>query len=300
MVSFRGLDLAEARQVQLSNRTVARNLLPVDRLLLGYVAVVSAVALARLSAFPECGWLLVANALIVTLVLLVTRADLGPLGRALRDVYPILLLIALYASLDILNGGGRVAVHDAVVQRWEQALFGGQPSRDWWRGQPSPFWSTVLHGAYFSYYFVIVAPTVVLLGRGARAPLRRFVFAVMMTFVVCYLFFIFFPVAGPYYAFSRPSGAFVDNAAARLVYAVLAQGSSFGAAFPSSHVAASVAATCVAWTASRRLGIVLAIATALLTVGVVYCQMHYAVDAVGGLLVGLAVGVLVNRVNGKR
>ena len=114
MVSFRGLDLAEARQVQLSNRTVARNLLPVDRLLLGYVAVVSAVALARLSAFPECGWLLVANALIVTLVLLVTRADLGPLGRALRDVYPILLLIALYASLDILNGGGRVAVHDAV------------------------------------------------------------------------------------------------------------------------------------------------------------------------------------------
>jgi membrane-associated phospholipid phosphatase len=33
---------------------------------------------------------------------------------------------------------------------------------------------------------------------------------------------------------------------------------------------------------------------------VVYCQMHYAVDAVGGLLVGLAVGVVVNRVNGKR
>jgi len=138
----------------------------------------------------------------------------------------------------------------------------------------------------------------VLLGRGAGAPLRRFVFAVMMTFVVCYLFFIFFPVAGPYYAFSRPSGAFVDNVAARLVYAVLAQGSSFGAAFPSSHVAASLAATIVAWTAFRRLGIVLVIATALLTVGVVYCQMHYAVDAVGGLLVGLAVGVVVNRVNG--
>jgi len=300
MVSFRGLDLAEPRQAQVSDRTVASNLLPVDRLLLGYVAVVSAVALARLSTFPECGWLLVANALIVTLVLLVTRADLGPLGRALHDVYPILLLIALYASLDILNGGGRVAIHDAVVQRWEQALFGGQPSRDWWRAQPSAFWSIVLHGAYFSYYFVILAPTVVLLGRAARAPLRRFVFAVMVTFVVCYLVFIFFPVAGPYYAFSPPNGAFVDNVAARLVYAVLAQGSTFGAAFPSSHVAASVAATIVAWTASRRLGIVLAIATALLTVGVVYCQMHYAVDAVAGLLVGTVVGVGVNRMNGKR
>src|SRR5262249_13978800 len=77
MVSLRGLDLAEPPQAQLSDRTVVRNLLPVDRLLLGYVVVVSAVALARLSANPQCAWLLVANALIVTLVLLVTRADLG-------------------------------------------------------------------------------------------------------------------------------------------------------------------------------------------------------------------------------
>jgi membrane-associated phospholipid phosphatase len=122
----------------------------------------------------------------------------------------------------------------------------------------------------------------------------------MLTFVVCYLAFIFFPVAGPYYAFPRPDGTFIDNGAARLVYAVLAQGSSFGAAFPSSHVAASVAATIVAWVASRRLGIVLALATTLLTVGVVYCQMHYGVDAIAGLLVGLAVGVGVHCVNSER
>jgi membrane-associated phospholipid phosphatase len=38
--------------------------------------------------------------------------------------------------------------------------------------------------------------------------------------------------------------------------------------------------------ASRRLGLVLLIPTALLSVGVVYCQMHYGVDALGGLLVG--------------
>ena len=65
----------------------------------------------------------------------------------------------------------------------------------------------------------------------------------MTTFVLCYLIFIFFPVAGPYYMFPRPAAWFLDNPAARLVYDTLAEGSSYGAAFPSSHVAASLAAT---------------------------------------------------------
>ena len=45
----------------------------------------------------------------------------------------------------------------------------------------------------------------------------------MTTFVVCYLVFIFFPVAGPYYVFPRPDPWFLDNAAARLVYDTLAE-----------------------------------------------------------------------------
>jgi len=300
MVSVGGMALAETRVFAISKPADLRRLRPVDALLLGYVALVSAVAAARLAIFPNCIWLLAANALIGVLVVLVTRSDLGPFGRVVRDVYPIVLLLALYSSVDVLNGGGRVRVHDAAVQAWEAALFGGQPSRDWWRAAPSRFWSIVLHGAYLSYYGVIVAPTLALLPRADRAPLRRFVLAAVATFVICYLCFIFFPVAGPYYTFPRPTGDFLDNPAARLVYAVLAQGSSYGAAFPSSHVAASVAATVVTWPASRRLGIGLALATGLLTVGVVYCQMHYAVDAIAGGLLGMTVGLLVNSVTGER
>ncbi len=262
----------------------------VDRLLLGYLGLVSVVAAARLSAIPQCGWLLAANGLMATLVALVTRDDLGRFGRLMRDVYPLVLLLALYASLDVLTGGGRVAVHDQTVQQWEAALFGGQPSRDWWQRAPSRFWSTLLHGTYCGYYAIIVVPALVLLRRPDREPLRRFVLAVMATFIACYVVFVLFPVAGPYYAFPRPTGSFVDNPAARLVYAMLAGGSSYGAAFPSSHVAASVAATVASWRASRALGAALVIPTALLTIGVVYCQMHYAVDALAGLVVGAVVG----------
>jgi hypothetical protein len=44
-----------------------------------------------------------------------------------------------------------------------------------------------------------------------------------------------------------------------------------------------------AMAASRTLGLVLLVPTALLTVGVVYCQMHYGVDALAGLAIGMLV-----------
>jgi membrane-associated phospholipid phosphatase len=102
-------------------------------------------------------------------------------------------------------------------------------------------------------------------------------------------------VAGPYYVFPRPAAWFVANPAARLVYDTLAEGSSYGAAFPSSHVAASVAAALAAIIGSRRLGAALLVPTILLTIGVVYCQMHYAVDAIAGLVLGTMVTMAVSR-----
>jgi membrane-associated phospholipid phosphatase len=271
-------------------------LVPVDRVLLAYVAVVTAVAVHRAPAQPACWWVVLSNALIVALIGLLTLPGLGRVGRTLREIYPLLLLVGLYGQLDVLNQGG-VRVHDALVQRWELAVFGTQVSREWWQAAPSRFWSTVFHGAYFSYYFIVTIPAFAFLRRGDLVTTRRFVLAVMVTFVACYLAFIFFPVAGPYYTFPRPAAWFLDNAAARLVYDTLARGSSYGAAFPSSHVAAAVAAAVIAWRGSRRLGRVLLLPTVLLTVGVVYCQMHYAVDALGGMVVGSLVAVAVGRMN---
>ena len=160
---------------------------------------------------------------------------------------------------------------------------------------PSSFWSAVLHGAYFSYYLIVPVPAFYFVARGDWLAARRFVLAVIGTFAVCYLVFLFFPVAGPYYTYPRPDAWFIDNAAARLVYNTLASGSSYGAAFPSSHVAAAVAAAIAAAQSSRRLGAVVAVPTALLTVAVVYCQMHYAVDALAGLAIGAGMPFLTKR-----
>ena len=260
---------------------------PVDLLLAAYGALVAVVALVR--GYPGTASIALAHALIIVLVWLVARPGLGGFGRSMREVYPIVLLVGLYSALDVLSAGGAATTHDGLVQRWELAVFGEQISRTWWQRMPSVFWSTVLHASYFAYYGILVVPAVWFAYRRDLVSLRRFVFVVMTTFVICYLFFIFMPVAGPYYEFPRPAAWFTDNWAARLVYRTLASGSSYGAAFPSSHVAATVAAMGAAARGSRTMGRVLAVPTALLTIAVVYCQMHYAVDAIAGLLLGAAV-----------
>ncbi len=251
--------------------------------LLAYLAITSVVALVRLPGFPPMAWVLLANALYAVLIVLAARPELGRAAEVLRDIYPILLLGALYPALDILNHFGGIGTHDLAVRGWEVSLFGEEVSRTWWQSQPSRFWSTVLHAAYFAYYPIIVAPLAVFLLRGEIVAARRTALWLVTTFLLSYLIFLAYPVAGPYYEFPRPDPSFLDNPAARLVYATLARGSAYGAAFPSSHVAATLVATAAAFRGSRWLGWVLVLPAVLLTVGVVYCQMHYAVDALAGV-----------------
>ncbi len=268
---------------------------PVDRVILAYVAITSIVALARLPGNPTVGWVLVANALIVALVWLVNQSGMGALGTALAEIYPLFILLALYGSLDLLAGHGGVITHDVTVRRWEAAIFGEQMSREWWQRAPSRFWSTLLHGVYFSYYIVVPAGPLYFLWKGDRPNLRRVILAEVLTFVICYLVFMFFPVAGPYYEFPHPGAGFLDNGAARLVYGVLSGGSAYGAAFPSSHVAGMITAAAVSAMGSRKLGVILGIPSLLLTVGVVYTQMHYGVDALAGVAVAAGVVVVIAR-----
>jgi membrane-associated phospholipid phosphatase len=83
---------------------------------------------------------------------------------------------------------------------------------------------------------------------------------------------------------------------ARLAQWLLDRGDSWGAAFPSSHVAASVVATGFALRYWRPLGLMLLLPTAGLVLAVVYGQFHYGIDALTGLvLAGIMLAVLQRR-----
>jgi len=259
-------------------RGVLERLTAVDIVTLLYVAIATAAVLA-FSGQDHASWdlLLTAHALLVSLVLAAPLArQAGSLGRFLGDWYPMLLLGALYAEVGVLNVDLGYQ-HDQVIQRLELWVFGSQLSYRWIREMPNPLLSWFLHGCYLAYYAILYASPLGLWFSGRRDAARRTIFAVMVTFYLCYVVFLFFPVAGPRYTFEPATQWLLDL------------GDSWGAAFPSSHVAAAVVAALCALRYWRPLGLLLTPLTVGLVLSVVYGQFHYAVDAVSGLIVACAV-----------
>lgn len=260
-----------------------------------YIAVATGAVLLsfRGHGIPGWPWLLCAHALIGALILLAPRArTAGRVGRFLGDWYPMLLLPALYGEIGVLTVSAGFQ-NDLLIQRLEGWVFGSQISYRWIRESPNAVFSWVLHACYLAYYPILYASPLGLWLAGRRDASRHTIFAVMATFYLCYVVFLFFPVAGPRYAFDSAHNLATEVGPARFAAWLLDRGDSWGAAFPSSHVAASVVATGMALRYRRGLGLVLLPFTAGLTLAVVYGQFHYAVDALAGLMVAaMMLGVM--------
>lgn len=285
--------------------------LPVDLMLAGYLALTGALALvsfraegvAVAAAHGVAVWLLIGPLSGVgrPLAGLDTTGAAGvgggrtrPLrlsGHALRFVrvaYPVLLTPLLYTELDLLNQLHVQGYLDPTVQAWEEAVFGAQLSVVWARRQPWRWLSELMHLGYFSYYLLIPVSALLVYRRGGPRELHRFTMITGLGFLLCYLLFTVFPVAGPRYLYDRLQGTPARALFFEAVHAIAEAGSSKGTAFPSSHVAATVAA----WLASRRVARgwfrVSAPFVVLLTLGTVYGRFHYAVDSVAGIAVAVA------------
>lgn len=283
-----------------------------DRLTLLYVLAASVLLAAHVANWRNARptrW--ETECLIASHMLALAFALLAPVVRDrsrtsdsfVAEWYPVMVMAGLYAGVGLLNtgSGGPTIAFDGTVQRWEMAVFGRQVAYDWVRAMPSPALSWFLHLSYLSYYFLVVAAPAGLWLLGRRRAARQAIFAISLTFFTCYLAFLIFPVAGPLYAWPFPQNAAMAVWPARVVHVLLERADAWGSAFPSSHVAASVVATIFAWRGSRRLGVVLAVPTVGILFAVVYGQIHYGVDALGGLVLALAVAAATPRLcRGRR
>lgn len=253
-----------------------------DRWTLGYLAF--AAAMIATSGAPRTPLLLAGHALVATVAL--AGPALRKRGGApgfIGEFYPLIAAVFLYTAIGLANTARGVS-HDSTVQGWEQRIFGAQPSRDWIRAAPWPWLSWLLHAGYLSYYVILAGAPLLLWLSGRRDGARRVTLAMAACFYLCYAAFLVFPVAGPRYAFPRADNAATATAIARGVMRLLDNGAAWGTAFPSSHVAVSLTAAGAALREWRGPGLALMTAALLLTLGTVYGQFHYAVDAVAGTI----------------
>jgi membrane-associated phospholipid phosphatase len=173
----------------------------------------------------------------------------------------------------------------------EEALFGFQPSLEWSRVWPWPWFHELMEFAYFSYYLVALVVLVMLLKAPGPAAderwpaLRAFVRDLSATMLVCYTLYTFFPVWGPKYFRAGPVEV-PGWIFTRIMEHIHAHGAILGAAFPSSHVAATLIPWWHVWKWFPRHRWWMTALFLCLCAATVYCRYHYVVDVVGGLLLG--------------
>jgi membrane-associated phospholipid phosphatase len=205
--------------------------------------------------------------------------------RLARDWLPLIAGPVMYVELRWIIAALGAAHQDALVVAWEARLFASNPSATLAPRLHFLPLSELLHLAYASYYALVYVPPLVLYARRARAEFAATMLTLTLVYGACFVAYALFPVDGPRYLVG--AAAAPDGPMRRFVLALLEQGSSRGTAFPSSHVAASVVAALCALRFQPRVGIVVAILAALLTVATVYGGFHYAVDALVGVMLGV-------------
>jgi membrane-associated phospholipid phosphatase len=229
------------------------------------------------------------------------RRKPAPLLDFLRHFYPVLFYTALFVETGSLNRMVCPNYLDPMVARWEQSLFGCQPSVLFMQKLPWLAVSELFYASYFSYYIMIAGVGIALYLR-SRQQFYHYVSVVSFLFYVCYLIYIFLPVIGSRVFFHQVDGYALPEATQQLAltdtYPEAVQAGVFfrimrwvyrvfeapGAALPSSHVAVALCTVFFSFRYLRRIRYVHLAVALLLCLSTVYCRYHYAVDVLAGLV----------------
>jgi membrane-associated phospholipid phosphatase len=222
-------------------------------------------------------WLLVALHAVGVVCLLVAFPRLPDPAR---DWLPIALIPLLYLEIGLINQFVTPGYHDDAVLALERVVFPVAPHDALHRLLPWRPLAGYLEFGYLAFYALLPMLGYALYRAGRIREYREMLTTVLITFYICFLCFVAFPVAGPWYARAHSDG---------LTDVLLTHGSSKGAAFPSSHVAAAVVIWLFAWRYHRRVFWVMAAIVPALILGTIYGGYHYGVDALAGLALAFAV-----------
>jgi membrane-associated phospholipid phosphatase len=278
----------------------------VDRTTQSYIALVGLLILVfHNQTVPYWHWLLAAHVVNLALVHLLLKAyDRRPTSKALdllRHFYPVLLYTWFFSETGWLNRIFFIDFMDPAVIRFEQSLFGCQPSVLFMEKLPFLVLSELFYASYFSYYLMIAGVGIALFLRN-RTQFFHYVTVLSLVFYVCYLLYIILPIIGPRLFFGPVAGyRLPDNVMAlapvHTYPAAVTHGPFFklmgmvydvfeapGSALPSSHVAVALTTVFFSFLYLRPIRWVHLLVAVLLCLATVYCRYHYVIDVLSGLI----------------
>ncbi len=202
---------------------------------------------------------------------------------------------------------------DHVFAQWEQDIFSCQPSLLFSQKVPYDWFSELMCLGYVSYFPLIVTVTIYYFFKRYK-EFQMATFIILATFFAYYFVFVLLPVTGPQFYYLAvgtekiAAGIFPNIGDWFLTHSerMAAPGCSDGffhhlleiahdagerptAAFPSSHVGVTTMLMMLALrTRSKRLFFGMLPFYVLMCFSTVYIYAHYAIDALAGLVTGVA------------
>jgi len=283
----------------------------IDYITQGYLALVGLIVLCLHGrSIPFWPLLLAAHVISIVLIHSLIRLHAArPPNRLLdllRYFYPMLFYTGFYRETGELNHMLFTGFLDSFFIRLEARIFGLQPSLAFMDWLPYPAVSELFYAAYFSYYVMVAGVGLALFYRN-REQFFHYLSVISLLFYVCFLIYIFIPVAGPRIFFREFAGyqlpadvqplvtpAFPAAVQAGPLYQIMAWiyrvFETPGAAFPSSHVAVAIGTVCFSFRYLRSIRWPHLVVVVLLCLSTIYCRYHYFVDVVAG---GLTAAVLI-------
>lgn len=260
-----------------------------DRLYFFYFLLVSAGLLLRPGRVPSwSSWLFMNLLCLVALGLLVRNRQRSPAWEFFHNWYPVVMFIVCFEEVSHLSFLLRDEWQDHYLFQLEAWLFPVPPTV--WLGRfGSPAVTELMELGYFSYFMLFMIVGGVLYGRRDKRPFRQLMDATVLSYLICYTVFIFFPTEGPAYTLAAQHSFPLSGAGPFHWTVMLIQKNAgvHGNAFPSAHVAGGVVALIFAWRHAPKLGLSLTPLVILLCLGAVYNRYHYLSDVVAGVAVGV-------------
>ena len=279
-----------------------KTLRAIDLLTFGYIAILSiliAIFHANLERWPL--YLLAHASYVLAIVVIIywdTRSE-SKIIHFFRDAYALLSVFLFYEELEGLIHLIFPGSFDYLINKLELAVFGVYPTV-WLQNVARPWLTEFFVYSYFSYYFLIIIPALILYIPGKRWEFHEFSVNVMLAYYISFIIFVLFPVEGPRfvlaslhtspligYGFSEIHAYFMDMGAYR------------GGAMPSSHIAATFASLMMIRRYKKGVYYLMLPLVVSMVLSTVYGRYHYVSDALAGILVGWLSLVLVSEIRRK-
>jgi len=201
-----------------------------------------------------------------------------------RFGYPVILIALVHWEIEPflhrLYGPG--VNFDVIVSHWDQILF-GNPHISWYKSMPSVYWVELFHFLYMTYYPLLIG-SILWIWIKRFHDIERFAFIYLAIFLSYVSFYLVFPVFGPLdYRSTLFVGVGILPGVVDFLFTI---GAPDGAAFPSSHVGQSVGVLFLLQPLSRKMNLVIITCITGIGLSMVYISIHYAIDAIAGLISG--------------